>query len=663
MNSYSLEQQQPEQPQQPQQQQHQEPEAAFTSYAQDDQNYQQQDYSQDPQQYSYAEGQQGYENGGYDQTYDPNYSQGYGDAAYYDPNQPYDPNQQQQYDQSQQYYDPVTGQYIDYAQQEQVAPEPEPEPEPEVEFIDDPLDRAYGCPLIAFGFGGKIMTSFPRSVQRFDSATNNMVTKRYPGDLQVEHIKDIMTVDKSIATYPGPLLMDSTVPMKNKRKDVLTLIESKIKEFEQDTQDSAYDAHRVLIWKLFKVMFEQEGALVGGAKVDEAVRSVLLSIPLSVYPAQPTQEPVSPLRSSASLDVLQDILRSGDRAGAVRYAMSANLWAHALVISSCVNKELWKETVNGFVSQELTSGGGDLQANGREALRVLYALFSGQTQSAITELIPSSLRTPIEEHQEETQLPDDQFVTGASLSLMKPIEESKIPGASLGQWRDTLVMILSNRTAGDQTAISSLGDLLMKEGWVEAAQICYLLSPQNSVHSGPDAQGNRLVLIGADANPHASFPFYKNVEAFQKTEIYEFACALRSAGATGGLPFLQAYKLVYVWTLVEWGMFSEAGRYLVSMEAIVKSQPKGSPYYNIVFLERLKDITDRLSGSSQLVATGYVPKPTIGGIFDALDSKLANFIAGDNGQSKPAVPEPKANISESGPFANAPALPDLSNIP
>lgn len=108
------------------------------------------------------------------------------------------------------------------------------------------------------------MTSFPRSVQRFDSASNNMVTKRYPGDLQLKHIKDTMTVDKSIATYPGPLLMDSNSQMKNKRKDVLTLIESKIKESEHDTQDSTHDAHRVLIWKLFKVMFEQEGALVGG---------------------------------------------------------------------------------------------------------------------------------------------------------------------------------------------------------------------------------------------------------------------------------------------------------------------------------------------------------------------------------------------------------------
>ncbi|KAG0200432.1 vesicle coat component [Mortierella sp. GBA30] len=571
------------------------------------------------------------------------------------------------YDQSQQYYDPTAGQWVDTSvQQEQAVPEPEPEPEEE--GIDDPLNRIHGCPLVAFGFGGKIVTSFPRTVQRFDSATSNMVTKTYPGDLQLEHIKNILPVDSAVSSYPGPLLMDSSVQMKNKRKDVLKLIDDKINEYEHEPE-SGRDAHHVLIWRLFKVMFEQEGALVGGAKVDEAVRSVLLSIPLTVYPGQPSQEPISPLKSAASMDVLQDLLRSGDRAGAVRYAMSSNLWAHALVISSCVNKELWKEAVNGFVNQELTSGGGDIQANGREALRVLYALFSGQTQSAVTELVPLNLRSPIDGCQDDAQLPDGQFVTGASLSLMKPVEEPKVSSASLGQWRDTLVMILSNRTSGDQTAISSLGDLLMKEGWVEAAHICYLLSPQNSVHSGPDAQSSRLVLIGADANPHAVFPFYKNVEAFQKTEIYEFACALRSAGATGGLPFLQAYKLGYVWTLVEVGMFSEAGRYLESIEAIVKTQTKGSPYYNAVFLERLKDITERLTGSSQLAVAGEswfakkVPKPTIGGIFDALDNKISKFIAGDNDQPKPVVAEPSINPSESGPFANAPALPDLSNVP
>ncbi|KAF9201992.1 vesicle coat component, partial [Podila verticillata] len=639
MNSFSFDQQSPQEQQA----------ETYPGYSQEDQSYLQQDYSQD-QQYGYDGQQEQYDYNGEQQGYD----QGYDQTGYYDENG--------------QYYDPTTSQYIDpYAQQE-VVPEIEPEPaEPEPVGIDDPLNRVFGCPLIAFGFGGKIVSSFPRTVQRFASATSGMVNKRYPGDLQLQHIKDFVPVDSAIATYPGPLLMDSSVQMKNKRKDVLKLIEDKIKELEIDLHDSTFDAHKVLIWKLFKVMFEQEGTLIGGAKVDEAVRSVLLSIPLSVYPVQPTQQPSSPIGSSASLDVLQDLLRNGDRAGAVHYAMSSNLWAHALVISSCVNKELWKEAVNGFVNQELMNGGGDLEANGREALRVLYALFSGQTQTAVSELIPLNLRKAPDNHSENSQgATEDQFVTAASLSMMKPIEEPAVPAASLGQWRDTLVMILSNRTADDQNAISALGDLLMKEGWVEAAHICYLLSPRTSIHSGPDAQLNKLVLIGANSNSHTVYPYYKNIEAFQKTEIYEFASALRSAGATGGLPFLQSYKLIYVWTLIEWGMFSEAGRYLESIEAIVKSQTKGSPYYNVTFLERLKDVTDRLTGSNQLAASGdswftkKVPKPTIGGIFDALDSKISKFIAGDNDQPKPSVTEPKV---ESGPFSNALALPDIIPAP
>lgn len=49
-----------------------------------------------------------------------------------------------------------------------------------------------------------------------------------------------------------------------------------------------------------------------------------------------------------------------------------------------------------------------------------------------------------------------------------------------------------------------------------------------------------------------------------------------------------------------------SNRYLEAVEAIVKSQPKGSPYYNIVFLEGLKELTERLARSSLLTVTGYV---------------------------------------------------------
>lgn len=111
------------------------------------------------------------------------------------------------------------------------------------------------------------MTSFPRTVQRFASTTSDMMTKRYPGDLQLQHLKDVLSIETSLSTYPGPLLMDSAVQMKTKRKDVLKLIEDKIHSLDNHhnmSEDSSFDAHPILVWKLFKVMFEQEGALVGG---------------------------------------------------------------------------------------------------------------------------------------------------------------------------------------------------------------------------------------------------------------------------------------------------------------------------------------------------------------------------------------------------------------
>ena len=63
--------------------------------------------------------------------------------------------------------------------------------------------------------------------------------------------------------------------------------------------------------------------------------------------------------------------------------MDENLWAHALIIASCVNKDLWKEVVTGFVKHEMSAQKGDaFESNGRESLRVLYSLFAGQGHNA-----------------------------------------------------------------------------------------------------------------------------------------------------------------------------------------------------------------------------------------------------------------------------------------
>ncbi|KAF9998974.1 vesicle coat component, partial [Modicella reniformis] len=498
-------------------------------------------------------------------------------------------NQQQQ-----QHYASFTGQYVDslFPSQDHLAPELEIDPVVP-ERINDPLNRHLGCPLVAFGFGGKIITWFPSIGKTATSASAHGQDVHVP--LNVKQISDIIPKDINIANYPGPLLMDSSVQLKSKQKDVMKLIEDKINELGQSLEVNLSDAHRALIWKLLKVI----------ARIDEAVSGVLRSVPIANLLSEAVQQKTSQ-ELSGSIDTLQELLRQGNLATSIRHAIDSQLWAHALVISSHGNRELWNETVNSFITHELTAR--DKHANGRESLRVLYNILSGQSERAVSELVPQNLRAQYLENKDD---------------LSKRVE---IPDQSLSQWCDTLGLILSNRTEGDHSIVNSLGNLLRKEGWIEAAHICYLLSPQASTHSGPDTPNASMVFLGADHNPHALYPYYKNADSFQKTEIYEFGCALKSSGATGGLPFLQAYKLIYAWSLLDAGMFSEAARYLEAIENIVKSQPKGSPYYNSTLLAQMKDLTERMAASVHGTNAGpwlskKVPNPVLGSIFDVSENR------------------------------------------
>lgn len=83
--------------------------------------------------------------------------------------------------------------------------------------------------------------------------------------------------------------------------------------------------------------------------------------------------------SSSSLDRISAFLLRGERRKAVRYALDQKLWAHAFVISSCVDTDCWKEVVAEFLASELSPslGEGASPSNGREGLRVAYSMFAG----------------------------------------------------------------------------------------------------------------------------------------------------------------------------------------------------------------------------------------------------------------------------------------------
>lgn len=97
----------------------------------------------------------------------------------------------------------------------------------------------------------------------------------------------------------------------------------------------------------------------------------------------------------SSLDKIQEFLVRGERRQAYHYALDEKLWPHAMIIASSIDKEAWKEVVSEFLKVELgvhdavqhatasrSKNPSQCQTNGREWLRVVYSLFSGQGPTA-----------------------------------------------------------------------------------------------------------------------------------------------------------------------------------------------------------------------------------------------------------------------------------------
>ena len=124
----------------------------------------------------------------------------------------------------------------------------------------DPLNRARGCPIVTFAFGGKMLVTFPRTVTNYYSST----VKPQPGPIKIRHLKDMMPP----VHFPGPLLFDSKAGIKQKKKDILTFITYKLQEFESwraplTIQSVAYHQlqAKILLWQLIKVLVETEGTI------------------------------------------------------------------------------------------------------------------------------------------------------------------------------------------------------------------------------------------------------------------------------------------------------------------------------------------------------------------------------------------------------------------
>ncbi|KAI1754537.1 Sec23-binding domain of Sec16-domain-containing protein [Xylaria castorea] len=524
----------------------------------------------------------------------------------------------------------------------------------------DPLQRWRGAPCIAWGVGGLFVSTFPKDVPRYGISSNIPQITRSPGEVKVKHMKDLQPLEDRLSKFPGPL------KGKSKKKEVSAWLTAGIDGLERTLPNVSFQHHvphedkrgveRLLLWKVLRVLVENDGILEGNPAVEKAVRDVI----------SPGLESASPEVSSAIsagvdltkmttvaagmqadatdptvTELIRRHLLLGDREKAVWTAVDKRLWGHAILISSSMpNPDLYRQVAQEFIKKEVNHAG-----HGNESLASLYNVLSGNFEDAVDELVPVHARAGLQ-----------LMSTSASATSQDVL-------AGLDKWRETLGMILSNRRQGDGQALRSLGNLLSGYGRAEAAHICYIFAKQFAIFGGLDDPNVNFVLVGADHRRQAD-QFAKETEALQLSEVYEYGLSLAAGlNVAQSCPHLAAYKLQHAIVLAEYGFRDKALQYCEAIWGAITSQTKKSPYYNPVLESAVDDVMRRLKQAAGEESSSWITKPKMDQVSSNMWSRFSKFVAGpdENGADNGVPGEGGAEV---GPFARiAGGTPSVSRSP
>ena len=524
----------------------------------------------------------------------------------------------------------------------------------------DTMQRWRGGPVFAWGVGGTIITSFPKDVPRYGMNQTMPMMLRSPGEVKIKNIKDIDPLPDRLSSFPGPL------KGKSKKKDTVSWLTAGIEILEKEASylrtlsvlnhDDKRIEERVLLWKILRVFIDNDGILEGNPVVEKAVRAVLSpglddEIAPGSSPLYATGADLSGISHSASavsraepvdptaVDQLRKHLLRGDREKAVWDAVDKRLWAHAMLISNTVSRDLYKQVCQEFVQKEVKNTG-----DNTESLAALYEIFAGNLEESIDELVPPSARAGF-------QMVNTSGTGGPSKDALD----------GLDRWRETLGLVLSNRSVDDNQALNALGKLLSGYGRAEAAHICFLFARSHSVFGGIDLPTTSMVLVGSD-HLRQPFEFDREMEPILLSEVFEYGMSLSSTSNVAvSSPHLSIYKLQHALILAEYGYREKALEYCESIGSSMHSQTRISPYHHSLLNSQVEDLTKRLKQSPKDAKSGWISKPSVEKVSSSFFQKFNSFVAGEENDTGS---QDSAAHGESGPFARiSGGTPTISRSP
>ncbi|KAJ6134113.1 hypothetical protein N7523_000435 [Penicillium sp. IBT 18751x] len=517
----------------------------------------------------------------------------------------------------------------------------------------DVLERWKGAPIFKFGFGGAVLSCFPKHIPRYSAGQTAPMLMPSPGEIKTTPLNQWLPAAETIVQHPGPL------KAKSKKKDLVSWLSSKIVALENEPTPDFDLSHpesqrrheeRILLWKVIKILVENDGTLEGSPAIEKSLRQAIFphlseatgdgsyasGFPTSGVPFN------APSRSDAvdseSVEKLRNSLLQGNREEAVWAAVDRRLWGHAMIVASTMDKSIWKQVVQEFVRREVRSSGGNT-----ESLAALYEIFAGNVEESIDELVPPSARAG---HRLISKA-DGQGTTKNALD-------------GLNCWKDTLGLVLSNRSSEDQHALLALGRLLASYGRTEAAHICFIFS-RAAVFGGADDPQANIVLLGVD---HQQFHSgLLSEDAFLLTEVYEYATSILGNSPVANLPYLLAFKLLHARQLADRGRISEAQNYCDAVGASLKATTRPSPYHHQLLFTEADELSARLRQTTTDGGSSWISKPSMEKVSGSMWARFNSFVAGDDADPASAGAPKSGETAEFGPFANVAGTPTVSRSP
>ncbi|KAK9477000.1 Sec23-binding domain of Sec16-domain-containing protein [Lipomyces japonicus] len=513
--------------------------------------------------------------------------------------------------------------------------------------------------LFSWGANGKIVTIFPLKNNNLGYTSENLSFST--SKVQIRNAKDfIFGVNGDInLKFPGPVFSPgSKSANKTKKKEVLKWMDEKIQTIDNESysatgQEKVQLKEKNILWKSVRLVLECDGSLEGTSELENKIRMILtpglsddansdgyssFSNAGDLYAkhvggtALVSHDTASKGKIDAISEIKQFLLR-GNREGAVSAALDNRLFEHAMLISSTISKQRFRETAREFVRSEISS----LGSLDYHSLALVYEVFAGLGAESVDDLLQPGSNMPI--------------IPANALSIEAP--------AHLTKWSESLSMILSNRSEGDTTAVYSLGTLLASYGFTYAAHTCFLFSRSLAIFGPIDDARSAFTLVGADYTKNPLL-FSKDLDSIILSEIYELALSLGSNTVNGGLiPHLQLFKLQHALILADYGLLADARKFCDHIQAEIKVTPKTMFVYNKSFIQSVRDLGHRLSespttGSSWLGSK--LSKPSLDKVWGQLDKSFAKFVSGDDDDTPDGNGQGEKNDGRFGKIASSPAI-------